>query len=302
MDKIYEQLSRFALTEKDRSLQEMTTLRIGGTVKYTVYPESVTALDSIMHYVKDLGMPYKMIGKGSDLLCADRPFDGVVIRLDRHFITSYYTENILTAQAGASIIALAVDAMKQGMSGLEFASGIPGTVGGAIYMNAGAYRSSMCDIVREVYVYREGKIEWIPAAECGFGYRSSIFQKHPDWLILAVRMELTPKDSNEIRELMDDRRKRRWASQPLEYPSCGSVFRNPENRNAWELIDGIGYRGMQKGGAKVSEKHCNFIVNTGGAKADDYLCLIEEIQEKVLENYGIELITEVEKFNWQTNR
>ena len=299
MDELYKALSRFADVDADQSLSRMTTLRIGGKARYVAYPETQVALDSMLRLIEERNIPFKVIGKGSDLLCSDDPFDGVVIRLDRHFHHSYLVGNELTVQAGCSIIALAVDAMKNGLSGLEFASGIPGTVGGAVFMNAGAYKSSMSDILQEVLVLRGSRAEWVPASECEFSYRSSIFQKHPEWIILGARMILKPKDKNEIRDLMEDRRNRRMASQPLDYPSCGSVFRNPEGYNAWQLIDGIGYRGRQIGDAKVSEKHCNFILNMGSASAEDYLKLVREIQEKVYEKYGVRLHTEMEMFNWK---
>ena len=299
MNELYEELKRYSEVDVDVPLSKMTTLRIGGKAKYTVYPENQVALDSIIRVLKKRGVPYKLIGKGSDLLCSDEDFDGVIIRLDRHCHNSYFDENRLTVQAGCSIIMLAVEAMKKGLSGLEFASGIPGTVGGAIFMNAGAYKSSMSDILDEVLVLRDNTSEWIKAEDCEFGYRSSIFQKHPDWIILGARMTLTPKDSKEISDLMEDRRKRRMASQPLEYPTCGSVFRNPEGMNAWQLIDGIGYRGKRIGDAMVSDKHCNFICNMGNAKAEDYLTLVKEIQEAVYEKYGVMLHTEMEMFNWQ---
>lgn len=299
MNELYEELKRYSEVDIDVPLSKMTTLRIGGKAKYTVYPENQVALDSIIRVLKKRGVPYKLIGKGSDLLCSDEDFDGVIIRLDRHCHNSYFDENRLTVQAGCSIIMLAVEAMKKGLSGLEFASGIPGTVGGAIFMNAGAYKSSMSDILDEVLVLRDNTSEWIKAEDCEFGYRSSIFQKHPDWIILGARMTLTPKDSKEISDLMEDRRKRRMASQPLEYPTCGSVFRNPEGMNAWQLIDGIGYRGKRIGDAMVSDKHCNFICNMGNAKAEDYLTLVKEIQEAVYEKYGVMLHTEMEMFNWR---
>lgn len=299
MKNIYEELLGYSEVDVDHSLAAMTTLRIGGKASYTVYPENQVALDSIMRLIKERNLPYKVIGKGSDLLCSDDDFDGVVIRLDRHFHHSYFDDCVVSAQAGCSIILLAVEAMKRGLSGLEFASGIPGTIGGAIFMNAGAYKSSMSDILDEVLVLRDGTSEWIKAEECEFGYRSSIFQKHPEWIILGARIRLTPKDSRQISDLMEDRRKRRMASQPLDYPTCGSVFRNPEGMNAWQLIDGIGYRGKRIGDAMVSEKHCNFICNMGNAKAQDYLQLVHEIQQKVFEKYGVELHTEMELFNWK---
>lgn len=298
MNELYEELKRFSEVDVDQPLSKMTTLRIGGNAKYTVYPENQVALDSIMRVIAEHGVSCKVIGKGSDLLCSDRDFEGVIIRLDRNCHQSYFDERTLTAEAGCSLILLAVEAMKNGLSGLEFASGIPGTIGGAVFMNAGAYKSSMADVIDEVLVLRDGRSEWISNEECEFGYRSSIFQKNPDWIILGARMTLTPKDSREISDLMDDRRKRRMASQPLEYPTCGSVFRNPEGMNAWQLIDGIGYRGRRIGDAMVSDKHCNFICNMGNAKADDYLQLVHEIQEKVYEKYGVMLHTEMELFNW----
>lgn len=297
-DALYKKLSRLAVTETDQPLSKMTTLHIGGVAKYVVFPNSGIALDAVISLLKKENVPWKIIGKGSDLLCSDDPYDGVIIRLDRHFRSYYFDGQQVITEAGASIIALSVDAAKNGLSGLEFASGIPGTVGGAVFMNAGAYRASMADILDEVFVYRDGRLEWIPASQCEFGYRSSIFQQHRDWIIVAARMTLEPKDPKEIFSLMDDRRERRMKSQPLDQPSCGSVFRNPDNINAWQLIDGIGYRGKKLGGAMVSDKHCNFILNTGNATACDYLQLACEIQEKVKEKYGIELQMEMERFNW----
>ena len=297
-DDLYRKLKRLSAVETDQPLSKMTTLRIGGVAKYVVYPNSAVALDAVISLLKKENVPWKIIGKGSDLLCSDDPYDGVIVRLDRHFRNYYFDGDQVISQAGASIIALSVDAAKNGLSGLEFASGIPGTVGGAVFMNAGAYKASIADILDEVIVYRNCRMEWIPVEECGFSYRSSIFQQHPDWIIAAARMTLVPKDTKEIFSLMDDRRERRMKSQPLDQPSCGSVFRNPENVNAWQLIDGIGYRGKRLGGAVVSEKHCNFILNTDNASARDYLDLAREIQDKVREKYGIELQMEMERFNW----
>lgn len=298
-DRILKKLEEFAQTDFNKSFQTMTTLRIGGNAKYVVYPENEVALDAILRIIDEEKLAYKIIGKGSDLLCSDDDFDGVIIRLDKHYNDAYFDDETIMAQAGCSIIALAHDAMKHGLTGLEFACGIPGTVGGAIFMNAGAYKASMADIVKEVLVYANGKSEWIKGSHCKFGYRSSIFQERPDWIILGARLQLKQGNIHEISDLMDSRKKRRMESQPLEYPSCGSVFRNPEGMNAWALIEGIGYRGKRIGDAYVSDKHCNFIVNLGNATAKDYCELIQEIKDKVKEKYDVELHTEVERFNWK---
>lgn len=296
-DELLEKMSQIAEIECDVPLSTMTTLRIGGPARYVAYPDSTLALDALFRIIRSASVPYKVIGKGSNLLCSDDPFDGVIIRLDK-LDDYYFVGNTLIAQAGCSIIALAYQAMKNGLSGLEFASGIPASVGGVAFMNAGAYRSSMSDVIDSVFVYRDGRFEWIDNAACGFSYRKSIFQQNPDWIVVAVKIQLEDKDINEIRDLMDSRRERRMASQPLDKPSAGSVFRNPDLMPAWKLIEGIGYRGKRIGGALVSEKHVNFIVNEDHATAKDFLTLVDEIKQRVDEQYQIRLHMEVECFNW----
>ena len=296
---LYKELEALAEVEENIPLSKMTTLRIGGVARYVVYPENTLSLQGVMNKLNQNHIPYKVIGKGSNLLCSDEPYDGVIIRLDRYLCNAYFDNEHLVAEAGCSIIALSYEAMKNELSGLEFASGIPGTVGGVTFMNAGAYKSSMADVIDSVSVYRDGKIEWIQNADCGFSYRTSIFQKHPDWIILAVKMTLKKGDQKEIRELMDSRRERRMNSQPLDKHSAGSIFRNPEEIPAWKLIEGAGFRGKRIGDAVVSEKHVNFIVNENHASAKDFITLVTDVQKAVKDKYDIDLYMEVEKFNWR---
>ena len=296
---LYKELEALAEVEENIPLSKMTTLRIGGVARYVVYPENTLSLQGVMNKLNQNHIPYKVIGKGSNLLCSDEPFDGVIIRLDRYLCNAYFDNEHLVAEAGCSIIALSYEAMKNELSGLEFASGIPGTVGGVTFMNAGAYKSSMADVIDSVSVYHDGKIEWIQNADCGFSYRTSIFQKHPDWIILAVKMTLKKGDQKEIRELMDSRRERRMNSQPLDKHSAGSIFRNPEEIPAWKLIEGAGFRGKRIGDAVVSEKHVNFIVNENHASAKDFITLVTDVQKAVKDKYDIDLYMEVEKFNWR---
>lgn len=294
---IYTKLSNFAPIKKDVSFKTMTTLRIGGTAAYVATPENMIALQALIETIKKLNIPFKVFGKGSNILCGDGYYPGVIILLDRHFDDYYFDDENIIAQAGCSIIAIAYGVMKKGLSGLEWSCGIPATLGGCLYMNAGAYKSSMKDIVTEVLVLKDGNFVWLSNEECQFAYRKSIFQQHPDWIILACKMKLKQGDSKQIASLMDDRKARRMATQPLNYPSAGSVFRNPQDTFAWSLIDGIGYRGKQVGGAMVSDKHPNFIVNSGNATCEDFLNLVNQIQTKVKATYDIDLIMEVEKFN-----
>lgn len=297
-DRNYEELARYCKVDRNVSFKQITTLRIGGTARYVAYPESLLELDQIMRVTKELNLPTKVFGKGSNMLCSDKVFEGVIIRFGQPLAEFYFDGEECVAQAGSSLIALSYEAMKQSLSGLEFASGIPGSVGGALFMNAGAYKSAMSEIVKEVMVYRDEKFEWISSAECDFSYRHSVFQCHSDWIIVAARLKLTAADKNEIEELMTSRRERRLESQPLEYPCAGSVFRNPETIPAWQVIDELGYRGKRIGGALVSPKHVNFIINENNATAQDFLSLVEMIQKDAEEKMGYHLRMEVEKFNW----
>lgn len=276
-----------------------TTYKVGGKARYFVYPKNEIALMRLLKETKENQIKTKIIGKGSNLLVSDDDYDGMVICLDRYFNEVIFEKNKVSAYAGQSIIYLAHEAMKRGLSGLEFASGIPGTVGGACFMNAGAYKSEMKDVVEAVWVLKEGNCVWMSVEECEFSYRNSIFKRNPDWVILAVRFHLTPKDPLEIKELMDSRRQRRMASQPLDKPSAGSVFKNPEDMPAWKYIEESGLRGKCINGAKVSEKHANFIVNEREAKAQDIYDLIELIQKSVYEKFNVFLKAEVECFNWK---
>ncbi|MEG0177789.1 UDP-N-acetylmuramate dehydrogenase [Anaerorhabdus sp.] len=295
---LYDELIKYCEVECDVPLSTMTTLRLGGPAKYVVYPKTSLELNELMRTIHEFNVPYKVFGKGSNILCSDSHFDGIIIRLDRTFDDFYFDEDICTAQAGASIISIAYEAMKHGLAGLEFASGIPGSVGGVTFMNAGAYKSNMANVIQEVFVFRDDKFEWISNEECKFEYRHSIFHEHPDWIIVAVKIRLTKGNEDDIRQLMDSRRERRLQTQPLEFPSAGSIFKNPDDKFAWQIIEELGYRGKSNGGAYVSDKHANFIVNANHATAQDFYDLVCAIKKDAKEKMNRELIMEVEKFNW----
>lgn len=295
-----QKLSAYGDVERNEPLSKHTTFRIGGNASYFIYPKNEICFMRILELLKEAGLPYKIFGKGSNLLCSDDDYEGAVICLDRYMTEFYFEEDgTCVAQAGCSIILLAHEAMKRSFTGLEFASGIPGTFGGAMYMNAGAYKSSISDILQSVFILKDDTCVWIDQSELEYSYRHSRFQQEDDWIILGGRIKLTSGDQKEIRDLMDSRRKRRMESQPLNKPCAGSMFRNPKEAQAWELIEKIGYRGKRIGGAMVSEKHANFIVNEEQATAQDIAMLVDEIQKKVKAEYDIDLHTEVERFNWK---
>ena len=296
MEKLIERLRPYA----DVELSTRTTFRTGGLCKYFIYPKNMLGLLRILDILEEAQIPRKVFGKGSNILCSDDAYEGAVISLDRYFTDFVFEADGTCVAAGTSIILLAYEAMKNSLSGLEFASGIPGTVGGAVFMNAGAYKSDMSKILKEVYVLKDKSVVSMSVEELDYRYRHSLFQSHFDWIILGCRLQLTKGDQKDIRDLMDSRRKRRMDSQPLDKPCAGSMFRNPQGYQAWELIERIGYRGKRIGGAMVSDKHANFIVNEDHAKATEILALVKEIQQEVRKQFGVELITEVEKFNWKS--
>lgn len=297
---IKEKLERYGDVEEWVSLVTRTTFRVGGKCRYFVYPKNELCLREILRILKENNMQYKIFGKGSNLLCSDDDYDGAILCLDRYLNECYFEEDgTCCVQAGCSLILLAHEAMKRSLRGLEFASGIPGTLGGAVFMNAGAYKSDMASLLQEVSVLKGGQLVPMRVEDLAYRYRHSAFQQHPDWVIVSCRLKLEKGEQKAIRDLMDSRRKRRLVSQPLDKPSAGSTFRNPEGHQAWELIERAGLRGARVGGAMVSTKHSNFIINEDHATASDVLQLIENIQRTVKERFEIELLTEVEKFNWK---
>lgn len=297
---IKQRLETYANVLENESMKKHTTFRIGGEVDYYIYPKSLLAFMQIIEILEEEKIPFYVVGRGSNILCDDGHFHGAIINLDKTLNDFYFEESgMLVAQAGCSLINLSVEAMKRSLTGLEFASGIPGSVGGSLYMNAGAYNSNLSNLLIDVCVYRDHKVEWISKDELDYGYRHSLFQSHKDWIILAGRFQLEKSDSKEIAKLMESRRNRRMTAQPLDKPCAGSIFRNPESIPAWQLIEKMGLRGYRIGGASVSLKHCNFIVNENkDASAQDIRDLIKLIQTKAKEEYQIDLITELEQLNW----
>ena len=280
----------------DKYFKDLTTLRMGGHIAHFVMPDNREDLKIIVNYLISMKIPFKVIGNGSNLICGEKEYDGVVISLKK-FNQYKIDKTQVCAEAGVMVPSLASVLAKKGYSCLEFASGIPGCIGGLVYMNAGAYKGSMADVIEEVEVLKDGEYVWLNSDEMGFDYRRSVLHDHPQWVVVSARLKLTEKPRSELEELIADRLRRRKETQPLDKPSAGSCFRNPEGGFAWQLIDGIGFRGYQINDVVVSPKHSNFIVNDGKGTADDYLAIVNEIQEKVKEKYGVRLVMEVEKFN-----
>ena len=280
----------------DKCFKDLTTIKMGGGIKHYCLPYSTDDLKEIIGFLKERKINYKIIGNGSNLICGSSFYDGVVICLKK--LNNYELNNTsLYVEAGVMVPYLANALAKQGLSGLEFAGGIPGNIGGLIYMNAGAYKCAIGDIVEKVLVLKSNELVWMRKDELEFSYRHSIFQNHPHWVIVAAVLNLVNKNSEEIFALMNDRLTRRKNTQPLDLPSAGSCFRNPDGIFAWNLIDELGYRGYRKNGVLVSNKHSNFIVNDSNGTAEDYLAIAYEIIDKVKDKYDIKLVMEVEKFN-----
>lgn len=275
-------------------LKKYTTYKLESTAKYMVFPKNVEELKNLINFIKENNIKYKIIGNGSNLIFLNKYYDGILIKLEE-MNELMINENKIVVGAGYSLIRLANKMSKLGYSGLEFATDIPGTIGGAIYMNAGAYNSDMGYIVSEIKVLTpQLELKTLYNKDLDFHYRSSFLQKNKDYICLEATLILKKANKEQIMEIIEERKTRRLMSQPLEYPSAGSVFRNPTNDYAGRLIEEIGYKGKIIGGAQVSEKHANFIINKGNATGKDVYTLINEIQNKIKEKYNIELKVEQE--------
>ena len=276
-------------------MKNHTTFKIGGPAQYYVTPESVTQIQEVVSLCRNMNIPLHVIGNGSNILVGDDGVDGVVLALFNTFSDYEIKDNVITAQAGMSLIKLAVIALREGLTGLEFASGIPGSVGGAVYMNAGAYDGQMKDVVTSVTVLDEaGNIRILGRDELDMGYRTSAVAKH-NMIVLQVIIELKAGDKEQIKDRMNQLSELRKQKQPLEYPSAGSTFKRPEGYFAGKLIADAGLKGYSIGGAAVSEKHAGFVVNMGGATAKDVVELTDYIKKRIIEQFGVTLELEIKK-------
>lgn len=279
------------LTEEPMSRH--TTFRIGGEAACFIRISSEEQLRKLIPYFENVGVEYFVLGKGSNLLVGDKGYPGVILQISDACQQIEAEENRLQVQAGAALSKVALFAMERGLEGLEFAAGIPGTVGGGVVMNAGAYGGEMKQVVESVRVLSsEGEILTLDNDTMEFGYRTSIIRNR-NFTVLSVTFRLREGNREEIRARIEDFQKRRMEKQPLNYPSAGSTFKRPEGYFAGKLIMDAGLRGFQIGDARVSDKHCGFVVNVGKATARDVTDVIEEVQERVRERFGVSLEREV---------
>lgn len=296
-----ERLNEFAHVVEHASLKNLNTYRIGGTAKYLVSPYSINDLIEVIKILKENNIKFFVLGNGSNVVLNDREYDGVVIKLNNLDGISLNPElKMAYAEAGVMLPRLALETVKASLVGLEFSAGIPGTVGGSIYGNAGAYNSCIMDYVTSVTVLDENmEVRVLEHEEISYGYRTTMFKEDKKYIILGAKFFLKDGDKDASLEVIEDRRKRRFEAQPLEYPSAGSVFRNPEGDYAGRLIESCGLKGHKIGGAEVSLKHANFVVNKENATSKDVYDLINYVHDKVLEVTNVDLLVEQEFIDWE---
>jgi len=279
------------------SLKTLTTLKVGGISKYVFYPKDVTSLKKALTLFKENNINYKIFGNGSNIIPSDKIYDGVIIKLSS-LNNLKINDEVIEVEAGYSLMKLAKEVIKLGLSGLEWANGIPGTIGGAVYMNAGAYKQDMSFVLEKITVLDENmNIVTLNKDELDFSYRHSRLMEE-NLICLSATLKLEKKDISLIEEVVNKRKEKRMETQPLEYPSAGSVFRNPFNDFAGRLVEECNLKGKQIGGAMISLKHANFIINKDNATGNDVLDLINLAKKEVKEKFNIELKQEQELFNF----
>ena len=279
----------------DEPMSCHTTFRVGGPADFFVTPKAKEEVRDVIRICKEAGMPYYIIGNGSNLLVSDAGYRGVIVQIYKEMNEVKVEGDLVKAQAGALLSGIAAKALGAELSGFEFASGIPGTIGGACVMNAGAYGGEMKDVLEFVTVLTgEGNIIELGRNELELGYRTSVIAKK-GYIVLGAVLKLERGDGEKIKTYMDELKEKRVTKQPLEYPSAGSTFKRPEGYFAGKLIEDAGLRGFQVGGAQVSEKHCGFVINRDHATAADIMELMRQVQIRVKENSGVDLEPEVKR-------
>lgn len=276
----------------EEELTKYNTYRVNSVCHALVFPKTIKELKEVLSILKKYSIKYLILGNGSNVILPPY-YDGIIIKLS-NFSECNIKGNEVVVGAGYMFNKLSSELSNMEYTGYEWAVGIPGTVGGCIYNNAGAYKMSMSDLLISVTVLKNDEIIELSCNECNFGYRTSLFKEEKDYIILSCKLKLHKGNLDEIKSLISDRTKRRMETQPLNYPSCGSVFRNPDNIPAGKVIEEVGLKGYSIGGAKVSELHANFIINTGEATSEEIIKLINFIKDKVKNETDIDLILEQE--------
>lgn len=277
----------------EEPMRNHTTFRVGGPAEFFVQPKTAQEVQGLVKLCKEKEVPYYIVGNGSNLLVSDQGFRGVIIQIFKEMSQIQIEGELVKAQAGALLSAIASKALEAGLAGFEFAAGIPGALGGACVMNAGAYGKEMKDVLREVTVLTpEGEVLAIPDEKLELGYRTSIIAKK-GYIVLEAVIRLQKGEKEEIKARMDELKEKRITKQPLEYPSAGSTFKRPQGHFAGQLIQEAGLKGFTLGGAAVSEKHAGFVINQNGATASEIYGLCMEVKRRVQEQSGVELELEV---------
>lgn len=281
--------------KKNESLAQHTTIKIGGPADLLIEPSSVENLNQVMGVIRKHRLKWRAIGRGSNLLVSDKGIEGAVIKLGSGLDHLEINDTEITVGGGHSLVSLSTLISKKGLSGLEFASGIPGSVGGAVYMNAGAHGSDISNILTKARIlFDDGTMEWLSSEEMEFSYRTSVLQKKRPGIVVEAVFQLAQGDRPAIVSQMLKNKDYRKETQPWNFPCAGSIFRNPLPNYAGKLIEVAGLKGFSIGGAKISEMHGNFIVNAGNATAGDVLALIEHVKDTIYSLYEIKMETEVE--------
>lgn len=279
----------------DEPMKKHTTFRVGGNADYFVMPKTTEEVKRVVALCKKENLPYYILGNGSNLLVGDKGYRGVIIQIYKEMNEIVVEGDKICVQAGALLSKVGNAALEAGLTGFEFAAGIPGTVGGAVVMNAGAYGGEMKDVLASVTVLtQDGHILKLTNEELELGYRTSVIAKK-DYIVLEAEYQLQTGEKSEIRAKMDELKVQRVTKQPLEYPSAGSTFKRPVGYFAGKLIQDAGLRGFQVGGAQVSEKHCGFVINKDAATAADIVELMNQVSEKVFQEFGVTLEPEVKR-------
>ncbi|MCI6533421.1 MAG: UDP-N-acetylmuramate dehydrogenase [Lachnospiraceae bacterium] len=295
---LYNELLKIMSEEQVKTEEPMknhTTFRVGGPAEFFVMPRTAEEVKKVIDLCRRESFPYYIIGNGSNLLVSDQGYRGVVLQIYKEMSCIEIEENVIVAQAGALLSAIANKALENGLTGFEFAAGIPGTLGGACVMNAGAYGGEMKDVLKEVTVLtEEGEVLTIPKENLELGYRTSIIARK-GYIVLEARIQLREGEKEAIKSLMEELKDKRVSKQPLEYPSAGSTFKRPEGYFAGKLIQDAGLRGFSVGGAQVSEKHCGFVINRENATAADVSELMRQVSARVEEEFGVKLEPEVKR-------